>query len=354
MNLPVCACPSCVSAQPAQARLNGRLPLFDDPTIDRFIQGQVRSNQVIRWRFTLPKDENPSRLAFNTDGYGVASQPLRQAVERVVQYLEDKTNLKFVYQTSGKADLLISEVFDLDGDSNPLAYAYYLLDDVLDPRYATQESPARLFVNTNRTTSYGGINAVSVMDSVVLHELFHTLFGWSHPNNTSGNGADVSSLSVLNSFITQNPLWDTSKELLPWDAQALADIGVLKGFEPKPIQYSAKAGTNRRDVLTGSSGADLLVGGDGSDKLMGDGGKDKLNGGMGNDRLIGGSGADIFVLSKGRDVIVDFAPNFGDRIQGVKSVTYKGGDILLNGSTLLKFAPLTLDSSSTSIVNTDR
>ncbi|WP_432448300.1 hypothetical protein [Aliiroseovarius marinus] len=62
-------------------------------------------------------------------------------------------------------------------------------------------------------------------------------------------------------------------------------------------------GTNKRDLLTGSSGNDTFRGANGHDVLNGRGGDDVLYGGMGNDRFIAGLGSDRYYGDTGRDTV---------------------------------------------------
>ncbi|WP_157961518.1 calcium-binding protein [Acuticoccus kandeliae] len=68
------------------------------------------------------------------------------------------------------------------------------------------------------------------------------------------------------------------------------------------------------DWIKGTRYDDHLSGGDGNDKLYANNGDDTLSGDGGNDVLIGWNGAEEFRIGDGRDAIVNFQPEYGDRI----------------------------------------
>ena len=81
-----------------------------------------------------------------------------------------------------------------------------------------------------------------------------------------------------------------------------------------PPCTSTSRGTDRADVLGGTSGSERLLGLGGKDKLYGLGGDDCLRGGAGDDLLDGGAGNDTLTGSDGRDHLVGGAG--GDTISG--------------------------------------
>ncbi len=80
-------------------------------------------------------------------------------------------------------------------------------------------------------------------------------------------------------------------------------------------------GSDRSDVMTGTSFRDLLFGGNGNDRMIGGDGNDYLNGGSGNDSLSGSDGNDQLYGRAGNDVINGGIGN--DYISG-----YSGNDSL--------------------------
>lgn len=62
-------------------------------------------------------------------------------------------------------------------------------------------------------------------------------------------------------------------------------------------------GLRGNDRITGGAGDDCLIGGPGNDRLSGGSGRDGLSGGPGNDRLHGGRGTDRFLGGSGNDGI---------------------------------------------------
>ncbi|WP_371863770.1 calcium-binding protein, partial [Iodidimonas gelatinilytica] len=85
-----------------------------------------------------------------------------------------------------------------------------------------------------------------------------------------------------------------------------------RGTEGGASAINTKTGTDRSDLLMGSSGddhiiglgkSDLLIGRSGNDHLEGNDGSDILFGGSGNDRLEGGSGNDILSGGTGNDTL---------------------------------------------------
>lgn len=68
------------------------------------------------------------------------------------------------------------------------------------------------------------------------------------------------------------------------------------------------SGADGADKLFAGNGGDLLLGGRGPDQLFGANGGDTLDGGSGSDTLAGGAGADVFVYGQngGKDLILDF------------------------------------------------
>ncbi|HEX8857140.1 MAG TPA: calcium-binding protein [Thermoleophilaceae bacterium] len=96
---------------------------------------------------------------------------------------------------------------------------------------------------------------------------------------------------------------------------------------------NVKAGTGKKDLLTGTpfgdllnglAGDDTLNGGDGNDCLNGGAGNDKLNGGKGNDKLSGGTGNDRLNGGDGTDSLSGGAGN--DNLSGGKGKnTLSGG-----------------------------
>jgi DNA-binding beta-propeller fold protein YncE len=87
-------------------------------------------------------------------------------------------------------------------------------------------------------------------------------------------------------------------------AAALALVACLVAGVMQAAVAKTRVGTQRADLLRGSSGADVLRGLGGNDRLLGLAGADRLYGGAGNDRLTGGSGADLLSCGSGRDVAV--------------------------------------------------
>ena len=91
-------------------------------------------------------------------------------------------------------------------------------------------------------------------------------------------------------------------------------------------------GNDNRDILRGGSGRDTLNGGNGNDRLLGNGNRDTLGGGNGRDTLRGGAGddllqgdggSDLFVIAEdeGTDRILDFQLG-EDRIALAKELTF--------------------------------
>jgi len=75
-------------------------------------------------------------------------------------------------------------------------------------------------------------------------------------------------------------------------------------------------GDNGSDLLCGGSSRDTLNGGNGDDVLNGGSGRDTLNGNNGDDTLTGGPDADAFSGGIGVDTATDFTPSQGDTQDG--------------------------------------
>ena len=94
-------------------------------------------------------------------------------------------------------------------------------------------------------------------------------------------------------------------------------------------EYSQKVvrdiitGSNRSDVLRGSTSDDYLIGGEGNDKINGGKGDDIINGGAGNDKINGGKGSDIYILSTGKDKFQAVKLKHGDSIEIDKSIDFE-------------------------------
>jgi Ca2+-binding RTX toxin-like protein len=100
---------------------------------------------------------------------------------------------------------------------------------------------------------------------------------------------------------------------------ATITITVSDGSASSTITVTYNAGTNKRDMLSGTAGTDLLFGGNdlvcggnGDDTLDGGADSDTLDGANGNDRLTGGAAADIFGGGAGTDTATDYNPAEGD------------------------------------------
>lgn len=82
---------------------------------------------------------------------------------------------------------------------------------------------------------------------------------------------------------------------------------VIKGGTPKTKAKRSKpvkiVGSNRNDVLNGTSGADQMRGKNGNDILNGNGGDDTISGDAGNDVIRGGPGVDVLLGGAGNDRI---------------------------------------------------
>jgi hypothetical protein len=94
-------------------------------------------------------------------------------------------------------------------------------------------------------------------------------------------------------------------------------------------EYSQKTvrdiitGSNRNDVLRGSTSDDYLIGGEGNDKINGGKGDDIINGGSGNDKINGGKGSDIYILSPGKDKFQAVKLKHGDSVEIDKSIDFE-------------------------------
>jgi Ca2+-binding RTX toxin-like protein len=95
-------------------------------------------------------------------------------------------------------------------------------------------------------------------------------------------------------------------------------------------------GGNGKDTLNGGVGNDTLLGGNGEDVLVGGDGNDLLIGGNSPDTLTGGIGSDIFAIAKngGNDTITDFSLGQGDRIGLSEGLTF--GELAFQGNNILR------------------
>jgi hypothetical protein len=84
-------------------------------------------------------------------------------------------------------------------------------------------------------------------------------------------------------------------------SRATLTMGVSDGSKSASRSMRLAVGTDRNEVLGGSSGADLLFGRGGSDTLNGGGGNDLICAGSGADRINGGSGSDTCDGGTGTD-----------------------------------------------------
>jgi Ca2+-binding RTX toxin-like protein len=75
------------------------------------------------------------------------------------------------------------------------------------------------------------------------------------------------------------------------------------GAAQPPAPAAPPTGTQRADLLVGSSANDAIFGRGGNDRLFGKGGNDRLYGGPGRDRISGGAGRDVIVGGPGADLI---------------------------------------------------
>ena len=117
------------------------------------------------------------------------------------------------------------------------------------------------------------------------------------------------------------------------------DVEVTDG-SPAPtcgIEDATIVGTNKGDLLTGTSGNDVIWGGNGKDTLIGLGGDDVLCGGNGIDLLIAGTGNDTAVGENGGDLI--FGNDGNDLLLGEGGLDVldggDGADSCLTGEILI-------------------
>ena len=95
------------------------------------------------------------------------------------------------------------------------------------------------------------------------------------------------------------------------------------GEYSKKIVRDIITGSNRSDVLRGSTSDDYLIGGEGNDKINGGKGDDIINGGVGNDKINGGKGSDIYILSTGKDKFQAVKLKHGDSIEIDKLIDFE-------------------------------
>ncbi|WP_237153020.1 calcium-binding protein [Oryzibacter oryziterrae] len=119
-------------------------------------------------------------------------------------------------------------------------------------------------------------------------------------------------------------------------------------------------GSERDDLIFGTTGANNLKGVGGNDGIDAGAGNDTIEGGNGNDELIGGAGADKFVFSKATfdsgDQIDDFNPAQGDTIQlkhGTAFGSLRVGDFLDSGTFVAGANPVVRNTKPTILYDTD-
>ncbi|MBM6596604.1 family 16 glycosylhydrolase [Microvirga pudoricolor] len=128
--------------------------------------------------------------------------------------------------------------------------------------------------------------------------------------------------------------WATGSATL----KAAATPGQNQTFEfwidsVKVEQIGGIQGTNRSELLRGTSAADYIDGGRGDDVVRGGNGDDFLSGGRGNDSLVGGNGSDHLLGGRGADVLTGGAGN--DLLEGGRGLDVLDGgagrDVLMGG-----------------------
>ena len=75
-------------------------------------------------------------------------------------------------------------------------------------------------------------------------------------------------------------------------------------------------GTNRKNIIHGSSGDDIICGGNGKDEIWGEAGDDMIYGDNGKDSLFGGLGNDDLYGGNGKDVLSGY-DNDNDGLTGI-------------------------------------
>ncbi|HEX5923343.1 MAG TPA: hypothetical protein VFY45_05895 [Baekduia sp.] len=132
-------------------------------------------------------------------------------------------------------------------------------------------------------------------------------------------------LSMTMSTAARTPDPDLSNNALTLTARPSTDPPIWppphgdppSGPAPPPVVLpctTTHRGTDRADVLPGTSGSERLLGLGGKDKLYGLGGNDCLRGGGGDDLLDGGAGNDTLTGGDGRDHLAGSAGH--DTISG--------------------------------------
>ncbi|MBD2013333.1 DUF4347 domain-containing protein [Microcoleus sp. FACHB-53] len=213
--------------------------------------------------------------------------------------------------------------FTHDGGENPPSYAVSVSDGALNTTPATVSIPAGSFIPVNdapvatgdtTTTSQNTAVNISVLanDSDIEGNSLSLSLGTNPSNGTvqiNNNGTasilsdDFLTYTPNNSFSGTDSFNYTINDGNGGTATATVTVAVGKTLD----------GTNKDDLLDGTSGNDIFRGGNGQDTLNGfagddllDGGngKDTLNGGVGNDTLLGGNGEDVLVGGDGNDLLI--------------------------------------------------
>ncbi len=86
--------------------------------------------------------------------------------------------------------------------------------------------------------------------------------------------------------------------------QASITVTVSDGTDTASTTFTVIAGTNGRNVLTGTAGPDLILGKSGIDLIRGGNGDDVLCGGAGIDVLLGGPGDDTLDGQTGKNLLI--------------------------------------------------
>jgi len=102
-------------------------------------------------------------------------------------------------------------------------------------------------------------------------------------------------------------------------------------------------GNTGDDILFGNTGNDNISGGAGADELFGGSGSDTVNGGDGEDQLYGGAGNDVLTGGNGVDEFF-FGSNHGD--DRISDFEIFGDLITLGTSDLLSISALTGSGST--------
>lgn len=323
------------------ANLDGALA----EVLAQYAQAPTRSAQrallgelVQRWGATADMLDSGQRAeALRADGH-VVTPPGSEEQQAMLSVLERFNGRRF-------AELIAEENNDgspsysmpVDGEQWALLQRAY--DALLESAYQGLLLQTRLrpYLESTRIGVDGNLNMVfnfsamiSLLEQGIASDKGNGLTDLIELSRTTGRGMLSNGFDIFG-YLQQQL---ASTDLSPTEASMLAEVGFTvtgNGSERHDVILGSSmdetlSGGAGDDIIMGNSGANRLDGNEGNDALLGGDGNDELSGGDGDDALLGYAGADTLIGGVGNDVLDG---GEGDDIVG--DIWDFGDDILLGG-----------------------